>query len=339
MNPRYYAFIKKAIRGPLPAREIAQAPGFNRHTLVCPESALGNWREACVEKDFQLLLEGPAAAQPDKPRPPATHREADERATRSLLEKSISANARLEEEVRKLRRDYAEQKRSFEDRMKRKDGEIHELTEKLKRNIAHAHARTEHPSWETLYKTLKKRADEKLAEASQALAERSEEILRLRAKLQSQDEKNSQSAARAAEESAERENRLAREIRELKSHMEDKDMAVRTLQDNIASLSGKSEELQRIIFEERKDYEEKVSGFCDEIGRLRTDVKFREQELNQIRADLFEALGKMKEMESMDIIRSREQEELYGAIRTRIKLLSGYFENLESRVRYAFRKA
>lgn len=339
MNPRYYAFIKKAIRGPLPARELAQAPGFSRHTLVCPESALGNWREACVEKDFQIFLEGPSAERSDKPRPPATHKEADERATRSLLEKSISANARLEEEVRKLRREYSEQKRSFEDRMKRKDGEIHELTEKLKRNIAHAHARTEHPSWETLYKTLKKRADEKLAEASQALAERSEEILRLRVKLQNQEEKHAESAARSSEEAAAREERLAREVRDLKAHLEDKDVTVRTLQDNMASLAGKGEELQRIIFEERRDYEEKVSGFCDEIGRLRTDVKFKEQELNQIRADLFEALGKMKEMESMDILRSREQEELYGAIRTRIKLLSGYFENLESRVRYAFRKA
>ncbi len=339
MNPRYYAFIKKAIRGPLPARELAQTPGFTRNTLVCPESSLGNWREACVEKDFQLFLEGPQAERSDKPRPPASHREADERATRSLLEKSISANSRLEEEVRKLRREYSEQKRSFEDRLKRKDGEIHELTEKLRRNIAHAHARPEHPSWETLYKTLKKRADEKLSEASQALAERSEEILRLRARLQSQEEKNAESAARAAEAASAMEARLSEEARELKAHLEDKDMAVRTLQDNLASLSGKSEELQRIIFEERKDYEEKVSGFCDEIGRLRTDVKFREQELNQLRGDLFEALGKMKEMESLDVLRSREQEELYGAIRTRIKLLSGYFENLESRVRYAFRKA
>ncbi|HOI42434.1 MAG TPA: hypothetical protein PK523_05755, partial [Elusimicrobiales bacterium] len=222
---------------------------------------------------------------------------------------------------------------------KRKDGEINDLAEKLKRNIAAVRARSEHPSWETLYKTLKKRADEKLAEASQALAERSEEILRLRAKLQSAEQDRSAEAAKASDEAAGREESLAREIRELKSQSEDKDVTVRTLQDTIASLTARSEELQRIMFEERRDHEEKVSGFCDEIGRLRTDVKFKEQELNQLRADLFEALGKMKEMESLDVLRSREQEELYGAIRTRIRLLSGYFENLESRVRYAFRKA
>ncbi|HOI43457.1 MAG TPA: adenosylhomocysteinase, partial [Elusimicrobiales bacterium] len=109
MNQRYYAFIRKAIRGPLPPREIARTPGFDRHTLVCPENALGNWKEACAEKDFQLLLDGPAAEERGTPAPPATHREADERATRSLLEKSITANARLEEEVRSLRREYAEQ--------------------------------------------------------------------------------------------------------------------------------------------------------------------------------------------------------------------------------------
>lgn len=339
MNQRYYAFIRKAIRGPLPPREIARTPGFDRHTLVCPENALGNWKEACAEKDFQLLLDGPAAEERGTPAPPATHREADERATRSLLEKSITANARLEEEVRSLRREYAAQKRSFEERLKRKDGEINDLAEKLKRNIAAVRARSEHPSWETLYKTLKKRADEKLAEASQALAERSEEILRLRAKLQSAEQDRSAEAAKASDEAAGREESLAREIRELKSQSEDKDVTVRTLQDTIASLTARSEELQRIMFEERRDHEEKVSGFCDEIGRLRTDVKFKEQELNQLRADLFEALGKMKEMESLDVLRSREQEELYGAIRTRIRLLSGYFENLESRVRYAFRKA
>jgi hypothetical protein len=55
-----------------------------------------------------------------------------------------------------------------------------------------------------------------------------------------------------------------------------------------------------------------------------------------LKVDLFEACNKMKEFESIGNIKAAEQKEMYHAIRSKIKHLSGYFENLESKVKYSF---
>ena len=59
---RYFAFTKRSIKGPFYPKDLAQLPDFGRNTLVCPETALGQWREASLESAFQSLLE--YAAQP-----------------------------------------------------------------------------------------------------------------------------------------------------------------------------------------------------------------------------------------------------------------------------------
>ena len=50
-------------------------------------------------------------------------------------------------------------------------------------------------------------------------------------------------------------------------------------------------------------------------------------------------MNRIKEFDAVDEIKTREQEELYGVLSSKLKLLSGYFENLEARVKYAFKKA
>ena len=50
-------------------------------------------------------------------------------------------------------------------------------------------------------------------------------------------------------------------------------------------------------------------------------------------------MNRTKEFEAVEEIKSREQEELYNVLSSKLKLLSGYFENLEARVKYVFRKA
>jgi hypothetical protein len=116
-------------------------------------------------------------------------------------------------------------------------------------------------------------------------------------------------------------------------------MVARSASDNIAALVGKSEEFQSIMLDERRDHEEQSAKFCEEIGRLRSDLKWRDQEIAKIREELFDAVKRIKEFETTDEIKSREQEELYGVLSSKMKLLSGYFENLEARLKYAFRKA
>lgn len=335
---RYYAYIKKSIRGPFTPKDAALQQGFSRSTLVCPEKALGQWREAAYEAAFQALLETPPQA-PAKPRPPMTVEAAEEMAARSLLEKAINKNASLEREVKELRKSYNAEKHNFEENLKKKEGEAKALTEKLKRSIDNTQARTEHPSWEMLYKTLKKRAEDKLCEASQALAEKSAEISRMKERLLASAEAAKLNQNKYENAAAARTEQLETELKELKSQLEEKDMVVRSYNDNMNSLLGKNEEFQRIMLDERRDAEAQSKKFCEEIGVLRADLKWRDQEMNKIREELFDAMNRIKEFEAVDEIKSREQEELYGVLSSKLKLLSGYFENLEARVKYAFKKA
>ncbi len=336
---RYYLYIKKTIRGPFYPKDAALQPGFGRGTLVCPEKALGQWREASLEPAFQSLIATPPQA-PARPRPPMTVQAAEETASRSLLEKAIAKNANLERDVRELRKSYNSEKASFEEALRKKDNEVKALTEKLKRSIENSqNVRGEHPSWETLYKTLKKRSEDKLSEATQALAEKTSEMARLREKLMDAADKAEADAKRAAQERDAAALAFEEEIKELKSQLEEKDLLARTFSDNISSLVGKNEEFQRILLDERRDAEAQNAKFCEEIGRLRSELKWRDQELAKIREELFDAMNRLKEFEALDEIKSREQEELYGVLSSKLKLLSGYFENLESRVKYAFRKA
>jgi len=336
---RYYAYMKKAIRGPFTPREAAAQPGFNRSTLVCPEKALGQWREAAIEPAFQMMLElGPQT--PAKPKPPMTLAAAEETASRSLLEKAISKNASLEREVKDLRRSYNNEKRIFEETLKTKEGEIRALTEKLKRSIENAkNIRPEHPSWESLYKTLKKRSEDKLCEATQALSEKTSEIIHLKEQLHQAGLACSEGLRKAGLQRDQELENMEAQMRELRSQLEEKDMLARTYSDNIASLVGKNEEFQSIMLDERRDAEEQSRKFCEEIGRLHADLKWRDQEMSKIREELSEAMNRLKEFEAVDEIKSREQEELYGVLSSKLKLLSGYFENLEARVKFAFKKA
>jgi len=336
---RYYAYIKKSIRGPFYPKDAAMQPGFTRATLVCPEKALGQWHEASLEPAFQSLIENPPQA-PTKPRPPMTVEAAEETASRSLLEKAIGKNAQLENDVRDLRKSYHSEKYAFEEALKKKDGEIRALTEKLKRSIENAQAvKGEHPSWETLYKTIKKRSEEKLCEATSALAEKMSEAAHLRERLQTEAEHNAAALRKADEACAQKISLMETELHELKSQVEEKEMLAATFRDNVTSLAGKNEEFQRIMFDERRDYEEQSKKYCEEIGRLRADIKWRDQEMGKVREELFEAVNRIKEFEAVDHIKSREQEELYGALSSKLKLLAGYFENLEAKVKFAFKKA
>lgn len=333
---RYYVYMKKSIRGPFAPGEIASQPGFTKNTLVCPENALGQWREAAQEAPFQELI----AAPPSKPRPPMTPEAAEETASRSLLEKAITKNARLENEVKDMRRDYAKQKHSFEESLRRKDSEISALTEKLKRAIAGAQAvRGEHPSWETLYKTLKKRSEEKLTEATQAIAEKAEETARLRERLMISADNADAALKKERADADARTAEFQKQLDDLKSQLEEKDLLARTLEENISSLVAKNEEFQRIMLDERRDYEEQAKKFCDEIGRMRADLKWRDQETAKLREELSGAIAKLRELETSEELKSREQEEVYDVLKAKLKLLSGYFENLEARVKYAFKKA
>jgi len=338
---RYYAYTKKSIRGPFAPRDITQLPGFSKNTLVCPENALGQWREAALENVFQSYFgASPGYSAPVKPEPPLNAAQTEGIALRSLLEKGIAKNAVLENEVRTLRREYNQEKKRFEEDTRKKDSEIKNLVEKLKRSNEAARGITqEHPSWETLYKTLKKRSEEKLFEATQALSEKIGEIIRLKNQMQSMFDNYETSKRKNSDDEAKKMSAIKEQLNDFKSQLEEKEMVVLAINDNISSLLGKNEGFQRIMLDERHDYEEQSKKFCEEIGTLRSELNWKNQETEKIRKELAETLNRLKEFEAVENIKTREQEELYGVLHSKIKILAGYFENLESRVKYIFKKA
>jgi chromosome segregation ATPase len=338
---RYYAYTKKSIRGPFTSRDITQLPGFSKNTLVCPENALGQWREAAQENVFQNYFDAlPDYGAPEKPKPPVSAAQTEGAALRSLLEKGIAKNAALENEVRTLRREYMQEKKRFEEDSSKKDSEIKNLVSKLKRsNEAASGISTEHPSWEMLYKTLKKRSEEKLFEATQALSEKTGEIIRLKNQMQSMVDNYEVSKRKNSDEETNKVSAVKEQLNNLTNQLEEKEMVVLTMNDNMSSLLGKNEEFQRIMLDERHDYEEQSKKFCEEIGALRSELTWKTQETVKIREELAETLNRLKEFEATENIKTREQEELYGILHSKIKILSGYFENLESRVKYIFKKA
>lgn len=335
---RYFAYTKKSIKGPFYPKDVAQLPGFGRNTLVCTETTLGQWREAYLDRAFEPFFAGPAQ-EPHKPRFPLTHAAAEDTAVRSLLEKAILKNSQLETEVKSMKRDYAHEKKKFEEELKKKDQEIKALSERLKRTSEAKSLQGEHPSWEQLYKALKKRGDEKLFEAIQELSEKKEESLRLRSQMQNMVD-NYEDSKRKIREAARTEIAiLDAQLKELRSETEEKEMTIKTLSDSVQSVLNKNEEFQSIMLDERKDHDEQNKKFCEEIGMLKSEVKWKQQELDQLKADLFDAFNKIKELESVAGLKTKSQEELYSVIHAKVKLLSGYFENLETKLKYAFKKA
>ncbi|HAH32341.1 MAG TPA: hypothetical protein DCL44_08510 [Elusimicrobia bacterium] len=339
---RYYAYTRKTIRGPFAPCDIAQLPGFSKNTLICPENALGQWREAGQENTFQIYftaVTGEPVSQA-KPKPPLNAEQAESRATRSLLEKAITKNSDLESDVRTMRHEYLREKKHFDEESRKKDSEIKNLVEKLKRSVETARGMViEHPSWETLYKTLKKRSEEKLFEATQALSEKTSEIIRLKNQMQSMVDNYETAKRKNSENDTKQMAAVEGQLKDLKNQLEEKEMVVLTLSDNITSLLGKNEEFQHIMLDERRDYEEQSKKFCEEIGELRSELNWKNHESRQISADLADTLRRLKEFEANENTKTMEQQELYAILHSKIKLLSGYFENLESRVKYAFKKA
>jgi len=332
---KYYAYIRKSIKGPFFPQEICQLQGFTKNTLVCPEKALGQWREARMEKAFQYYL------SPSKePTPPPEQRYQQERTSlRPVLEKVLRQNSEFEREIKSLRREYAEEKRRFEKVTAQKENEIKSLVEKLKKVRLRMSVKEEHPSWEVLYKTYKKRAEEKIAQALETIAEKSNEISRIREKygqdisrLKTDNDELKKEYERKAE-------KLNSKIKELTSEMEEKEIIIKSFDENMRSIMGKNEELQKILFEERSDYESRIKNFCSEIGTLKSEIKWKDREIEKIKTELNLAIEKIREFESLNSIKTREQKEIYNALKMKIKILAGYFENLESRIKYAFKKA
>lgn len=334
---RYFAYIKKTVKGPFYPKDVAQLPGFGRNTLICTETMLGQWKEAQLDRTFEPFFTG-GTQEPQRPRFPQTHAVAEDTAMRSLLEKAILKNSQFETEVKSMKRDYGHEKKKFEDEIKKKDQELKALGDKLKRAAEAATAQKEHPSWEQLYKTLKKRGDEKLFGALQDLSEKKEELLRLRGQMQNMVDNYEDSKRRTQEAFKAEKTALEARLRGLLSEADEKEVNVKNLNDNIRSLTGKNEEFQHIMIDERADYEEQNKKFCEEIGQLKGELKWKSHEMEQLKASLFEAFNKIKELEAVSGLKTREQEELYGAINARVRTLTGYFDNLETKIKDAFNK-
>jgi len=333
MEKKYWAFIKKTIRGPFTAKEISQIPGFNEHTLICPENKLGQWKEAKYEENFIQLIESPHKEIHEKAEI-AKAKEMENAAIKKILEKAINKNAQLENEVRKIKKEYELQKKNFVQTIEKKDLEIKALTEKIKNLSSKLNLSAEHPSWEMLYKELKRKSEKAIEELQKENAQRLEEINKTKNQMQNIINKYEEIKNITIEKHNNEIASLKNEITNLKNIIEEKEIIISTMEENLSSAINKANEFQKILIEERNEYENKSKAFCEEIGKLKADIKWKDEEIEKLRTELKEALIKLKEIESIDEIKTKEQDELFKIIHQKIKILTDYFENLESKLRF-----
>ena len=245
---KHYAYIKRSIRGPFYPKELAQIPGFNKNSLVCPEKALGQWSEAYLEPAFHIFLTNPVSQNP------ARHISDEVKALRPVLEKTLRKNLKFENEINNLKHQYSNEKRHFENELLKKNNDIKNLVEKLKRASANARANAEHPSWETIYKTYKKRCEEKYSVTIQNLSQQTEEVSKLRIQIRDLSDEY-------ADYKKDSEEILNKKIKEFESEMEDKEVFSRNHHDAMESMLNKNEEFQNIMMDERRDYEIRSKNF------------------------------------------------------------------------------
>ena len=107
---KYYAYINKGIRGPLPPKELSKQNGFDHNTLVCQEENFGHWMDVSTLDDFSFIFDPDyydVNAEPRKDNDVIEDAEQisqteseDANAYKAVLERAIAVNGDLTKQVK-----------------------------------------------------------------------------------------------------------------------------------------------------------------------------------------------------------------------------------------------
>lgn len=293
---KYYAYINKAIRGPLSAKELAKLHGFDHNSLVCTEEHFGHWMDVSTIEEFSFIFDPSfydVSAETAENKDPiedaeqVSHTESeDANAYKAVLEKAIVVNGDLEKEIKKLKQQYEEDKVSFANILKKRDSIIHELQEKLK----HA-PKPESPTWEGLYKAAKQRNDELTGEFTKKLNDKEDEIKFLtevvKKNEQAVNEQKEKREKEFKEESEKTQFLLEQKETELKTAVDNLDIKEKELQNAIDKINEQGKHFQELK-EQKEKTETSISEQQNEISVLKEKIAKTEsglQKLEEIQKD------------------------------------------------------
>jgi len=171
-TPKYWVYLNNTVQGPFHPMRLPSLPGFKKNTLICPEYALGQWKEAEEEPSLKIRSVSDWAQSANE----------EYGSQRILLERAIENNYGLDEELKTLKIKHAEEIQSLTKQLQEKEARLMETLEKSGKRTSENIP--EHPLWETLYKTLKNRLEGKIKHLSEQLGARDMEIMRLRRQAQ-----------------------------------------------------------------------------------------------------------------------------------------------------------
>ncbi|GAB4030607.1 MAG: hypothetical protein Fur0012_06790 [Elusimicrobiota bacterium] len=333
-NSKYWAYIRKNIVGPFEARKISEIPGFNQHTLVCPEKSLGQWRECSCEEDFSVYLQLRSVsnqAEKEMVKKAVTENEA----FKKILEQTLIRNRGFEKELENLSSQYRQARQEFEKSLKEKDETIKALKtaleEEKKKNLELSRA----PSWERLYDELKHASEQKLAKLRAEKESYLNEIDSLKNRIQSTVNAYEASKNKITEKFLSEKNELLAENARLKAMLEEKETVTISLNENIRTLIAKNNEFHRMLTEEKAENEKRIYASIGEISKLKTDLSSANAENARLREEISQLSNKLKILDEAGSKKEQEQEEIFKIIHSKIKLLNAYFSGLENRLKKA----
>ena len=285
-NPRrYWVYVNKNIKGPYYPVELAALPGFGKASLICPENALGQWREALNEPGVRSTTL--PSDQPDR----ASNLEA--KALQSLLEKSMNKNYELEDELREMQVKYKSGIKDLSDAVKEKNEALNVLRDKLKK--AEQLHDLEHPSWETLYKTYKERMDGKLRHLAEQLGGKDAEMLSLRKQIIDIREKSSESETRLQQQQQNSLLGLTSLVDSLEAIKLEKEKENAALREKLRSVESKTVEMEKILICEKEASEMQLRDIAQEAGRLKSELAAKNEETASLRTELSRFSEKYRE--------------------------------------------
>ncbi|MFH1619277.1 MAG: hypothetical protein ABIG11_05165 [bacterium] len=319
--PRYWVYLDKTVLGPFLPKDISRLPGFTAVALVSPENALGQWREAAAEPPLREICATAAAR--------SAHIATDEKdpegkALTSILEKTLRKNADLEDEICSLRNRCESSISDMAQELKRKEDSIRGLSQELEKAGKCALTPEGHPSWENIYREMKNQLENKLKRMAEQLGAREAELLRIKKQLEkSPDNRNSQEIPDI----------------DLKKQVSDRDTRINCLDSRLASALERSSELQKLISDEKEDFERRMQKISEENGMLMTRLSWKERELEQSAREKTGLALRIKELETGVGSSAPQAKSDLALLRGRLAALRENlesFENLKTGIRDAF---
>ena len=264
---KYYAYINKGIRGPLPPKELAKVNGFDHNTLVCQEDSFGHWLDVSTLEDFSFLFDTDyydVSAETRKDNDVIEEADQisqteseDANAYKAVLERAISVNGDLEKQI------------------KEKDAQLKEKEERLsevEKNIAEK---------DNVIKSL----NEKNAEASLRITEAYERIRSLEEKNSSAqrsiDEKDRQLAEKILiiSESTQKLDEIKeaseRDRNEFADVIRKKDASIKDLEEKLAKAPKPEDPSWEMLYKAAKQRVDEVTAECEKrISAKDEQLKF-----------------------------------------------------------------